>query len=80
MKKCKVCGELKRISDFYKDNGKKDGYKNQCKVCTRNKAESRYLLVCLECGKEFTSKNKKQKFCSAECSKKSQCNKKRGFV
>ena len=67
MKKCKTCGELKFISDFYKDNGKKDGYKTQCKTCIYSKAKLKHSLVCLECGKEFTTKNKKQKFCSIEC-------------
>lgn len=67
MKKCKVCGELKFISNFYKRNEMKDGYENQCKDCRRNKAKSKYLLVCLGCRKEFTTVNKKQKFCSKEC-------------
>ena len=66
-KKCKVCGELKLISDFRKCSTMKDGYRNQCKACNNNKAKLRYSLVCLECGKEFTSKHKKQKFCSVEC-------------
>ena len=67
MKKCKLCGKLKLITDFSKHSGMKDGYRNQCKVCKNNKDKSRHLLVCLECGKEFTSKHKEQKFCSQEC-------------
>ena len=67
MKKCKVCGKLKPISDFYKCSTTKDGYRNQCKVCMRSKEKSRYSLVCSECGKEFTAESKKKKFCSKEC-------------
>ena len=70
MKQCKKCGELKLVSDFYKDSGKKDGYKKQCKAC----GKIRYSLVCLECGKEFTSDRKSRKFCSIECTAKSQHN------
>lgn len=76
MKTCKVCGELKLVSDFPKKSKEGNGHVNQCKVCIRNKAKSRHSLVCLECGKVFTSENKKQKFCSKECYDKSQCNKK----
>ena len=67
MKVCSKCKELKLMSDFYKDSKGKDGCENQCKVCHNNKAKSRHLLVCLECGKEFTSMDKKQKFCSQKC-------------
>ena len=76
MKVCSNCKKLKLISNFPKDSGMKDRHVNQCKVCVRNKAKSRHSLVCLECGKEFTSENKKQKFCSKECYDKNQCNKK----
>lgn len=74
MKKCKVCGESKLISDFSKDSRIKDGYKNQCKVCVHNKAKLRHSSVCLECGTKFTSQHKEQKFCSKECSAKNQRN------
>ena len=60
MKKCKICGELKLISKFRKN-------RNQCKTCVNSKAKLKHSLVCLECGKEFTSKRKEQKFCSIEC-------------
>ena len=76
MKVCSNCKKLKLISNFSKKSNGKDGYMNQCKACTYNKAKSRHSLVCLECGKEFTSRNKKQKFCSTECRDKNQCNKK----
>ena len=74
MKKCNCCGGLKFTSDFRKCSRMKDGYRNRCKACEYNKAKSRYLLVCLECGKEFTSKHKGRKYCSVECRAKSQCN------
>ena len=75
MKKCKSCGKLKLISDFVKDSNTKEGYRNQCKICKNSKEKLRYSLVCLECGKEFTSGSKKQKFCSKECTIKNQYNK-----
>ena len=67
MKVCKVCGELKPISDFRKDSKMKDGYRNACKACTYNKAKLRHSLVCLQCGKEFTSQKEGRKFCSRKC-------------
>ena len=67
IKKCKICGELKPITDFSKDSKMKDRHRNDCKACNYNKAKSRHLLVCLKCGKEFTSECKKQKFCSRKC-------------
>ena len=69
MKKCNCCGEIKFISHFH-ENTTKDGYENQCKACKNSKAKSKYSLVCLECGKEFTSQNKEQKFCSRKCAGK----------
>lgn len=75
MKVCKVCGKLKFISNFVKDSNTKEGYRNQCKVCKNSKEKLRYSLVCLECGKEFTTGSKKQKFCSKDCTIKNQCNK-----
>ena len=78
MKVCKICGELKLMSDFSKDSTMKDDYKNQCKICARDKAKSRHSLVCLECGKEFTSMHKKQKFCSKECKGKWDSENKKG--
>jgi len=32
-KKCKKCGELKSIEDFFKCKGMKDGFRNECKKC-----------------------------------------------
>jgi hypothetical protein len=33
MKRCRVCGERKPLTDFYKMAGMADGYRNDCKVC-----------------------------------------------
>ncbi|MDC7770332.1 HNH endonuclease [Priestia megaterium] len=32
-KKCTICGESKNLDEFLKDKSKKDGTRNQCKVC-----------------------------------------------
>jgi len=32
-KVCRVCGELKPLSEFYKHKGHKDGHVNECKSC-----------------------------------------------
>ena len=67
MKVCSKCKELKLMSNFSKESKGKDGYRNDCKVCKYNQSKSKNLLVCLECGKQFTSMYKKQKFCSSAC-------------
>ena len=33
MKRCKVCGDLKPLDDFYKSSGMREGDRNDCKVC-----------------------------------------------
>jgi hypothetical protein len=33
VKRCKVCGELKLLEDFYRSPGMRDGHRNDCKVC-----------------------------------------------
>jgi hypothetical protein len=35
MKKCSKCGELKLVSEFYRDKSYKDGYRRQCKECSK---------------------------------------------
>ena len=67
MKVCSKCKELKLMSSFSKESKSKDGHRNDCKVCKYNQSKSKNLLACLECGKEFTSMDKKQKFCSSAC-------------
>ena len=41
-KKCNKCNETKNITEFHKDGSKKDGYKNQCKICEGNKKKTYY--------------------------------------
>ena len=67
MKVCSKCKKLKLMSNFSKESKGKDGHRNDCKVCKYNQSKSKNLLVCLECGKQFTSMDKKQKFCSSVC-------------
>ncbi len=33
MKRCRICNELKRLSDFYRMTGMRDGHRNECKLC-----------------------------------------------
>jgi Recombination endonuclease VII len=33
MKRCRLCGELKPLDDFYRSPGMADGYRHDCKVC-----------------------------------------------
>jgi 5-methylcytosine-specific restriction endonuclease McrA len=40
-KKCSKCGEIKELSDFYKDSYSKDGRYSICKLC-KNKATKKY--------------------------------------
>jgi hypothetical protein len=32
-KRCKVCGEVKPLDDFYRASGMKDGHRHDCKAC-----------------------------------------------
>lgn len=42
MKTCSKCGETKPITEFVKDNRRKDGYATICKECRRKKDRERY--------------------------------------
>jgi hypothetical protein len=42
VKRCKVCGELKPLDDFYKAAGMRDGYRSDCKVCNLAARAERY--------------------------------------
>ena len=41
-KKCSKCKETKQSSEFYKDNSKKDGYRPDCKACSKKRNKERY--------------------------------------
>lgn len=41
MKRCTKCGELKPLSEFYKDSYQKSGYRPSCKICS-NKQNYEY--------------------------------------
>lgn len=42
MKKCSKCGHLKPFEMFYKMEGMKDGYRNDCKACNLAAKHERY--------------------------------------
>jgi len=35
-KKCRVCGEMKDVSNFHKKKGTQDGIRNECKECVKD--------------------------------------------
>ena len=37
LRRCWICGQLKPISDFYRDRSRKSGYDNKCKECSRRR-------------------------------------------
>jgi len=43
MKECNSCFETKPYEDFHKKKKSRDGYKNQCKVCTSLAESERYF-------------------------------------
>lgn len=44
MKICTTCNELKKLNDYHKQKGRKDGYRSNCKKCIKNKSKKRYDL------------------------------------
>lgn len=42
MKKCTWCEVEKPLTEFYKSNSKKSGYKSHCKTCVLEKAKAYY--------------------------------------
>ena len=43
MKPCRICQELKPLSDFYKAAGTRDGYRGECKHCNLAQQHERYM-------------------------------------
>lgn len=39
-KKCSKCGEIKELSDFYKDKYNKDGLTNHCRTCNKKQKQN----------------------------------------
>lgn len=42
LKRCTVCQAEKHLKDFRKDKGNPDGYRYECKECSRSKQQSTY--------------------------------------
>jgi hypothetical protein len=59
-KMCKQCKEIKPLSEFYRDNGKKDGFRNKCKICNKQYRQQ-YCIDYPEKIKQYTIKNKEEK-------------------
>jgi hypothetical protein len=43
MKRCKHCGAVKNIADFYADSAARDGHRPECKACTASRRKRWYL-------------------------------------
>jgi hypothetical protein len=41
-KTCRICGDRKPLSAFYRAAGMRDGYRNECRACFQSKAKARY--------------------------------------
>lgn len=68
LKKCSKCGIEKNVTEFNKYKRNKDGLASQCKACKN----SAYTKNCECCGKEFKTGNKRAKYCSVQCTGRSQ--------
>jgi hypothetical protein len=42
-KRCKVCGEVKPLTEFYRMPGMRDGHRNDCKACNLAGKHARYV-------------------------------------
>jgi hypothetical protein len=42
MKRCKRCGEVKPLSDFYRESGCRDGHRPECKECNLAARKAKY--------------------------------------
>jgi Recombination endonuclease VII len=41
-KKCRICDEIKDLSEFHRANGTRDGHRGECKACFRAQWKARY--------------------------------------
>lgn len=41
-KKCKICGQIKPVTEFYKCANTKDGYYSECMACKSEKSKKQY--------------------------------------
>ena len=57
-KACYTCRTIKQLIKFNKEKRNKDGYKNQCKNCIKNKQEEHYELIKDEINQYHINKNK----------------------
>lgn len=55
MKKCRICGEEKELSNFHIAKGNKDNHENRCKKCKYDSVPREQRL---KYGREYHSKNK----------------------
>ena len=66
MKVCKVCGEEKPFSEFYKGKRMKDGHRNECKSCNKKWREENaekiknYMKENSQKRKEYTKNYRKE--------------------
>jgi YesN/AraC family two-component response regulator len=67
MKKCTICGDQKPLSEFYKDNARKDKHQSKCKPC-HEKAKVKSRLGAYGLTKEtYSELFKNQNGCCAIC-------------
>lgn len=66
LKICNCCKKEKELSSFNKDSRLKDGRKNTCKECLKEK-RNKYKCKCETCGAFFKSPNPETKYCSHKC-------------
>jgi len=67
MKKCTKCSQVKKTENFTNESRNKGGKSTQCKKCVsqaRKKAEHTLKCQNQDCCKEFTSHDKRKKYCS----------------
>jgi hypothetical protein len=61
MKTCHLCKEQKDLSNFNKNNGRKDGYASTCRLCMKTYRKTYYEANKTEVIKKNTSRNKATK-------------------